>query len=69
LGETGPVATEQAIPGTNQEIATSATEIPRFFLVASSKVADLLERSPEITAQRVFEELRQAGFDGGRESR
>lgn len=30
-----------------------------------TKVKDLLERYPEITAQRVFEELRQAGFDGG----
>ena len=29
------------------------------------KVDELLERYPEITAQRVFEELRQAGFDGG----
>jgi transposase len=29
------------------------------------QVKDLLERYPEITSQRVFEELRQAGFDGG----
>lgn len=29
------------------------------------KVTDLLTRLPEITAQRVFEELRAAGYDGG----
>ena len=29
------------------------------------KVAELLERYPEITAQRVFEELQQAGYTGG----
>ena len=30
-----------------------------------ARVKDLLERYPEITAQRIFEELQQAGFDGG----
>lgn len=30
-----------------------------------ARVADLLARHPQITAQRVFEELRAAGFDGG----
>lgn len=29
------------------------------------KLGDLLERYPEITAQRIFEELRQMGFEGG----
>jgi transposase len=29
------------------------------------KVTDLLTRFPEITAQRIFEELRAAGYDGG----
>jgi transposase len=29
------------------------------------KVVDLLERYPEITAQRIFEELRSAGYGGG----
>jgi transposase len=31
----------------------------------SAKVAELLQRFPDITAQRVFEELQAAGFDGG----
>ena len=31
----------------------------------SNQVADLLSRYPEITAQRVFEELRSSGYEGG----
>lgn len=29
------------------------------------KIADLLERYPDITAQRIFEELKAAGYEGG----
>ena len=31
----------------------------------AQKIAELLETYPDITAQRVFEELREAGYDGG----
>lgn len=52
---------QSALAASRPAAAPRPTKLDDF----KGKVSELLERYPEITAQRVFEELRDAGFTGG----